>query len=92
MQMICNVLDHGYSIQAAIEAPRFRAYAGTELHLEGRFPESVRTDLAALAHGVKVVEDWSWSVGGGHGVMIDPDTGARYGGADPRRDGAAAGY
>jgi gamma-glutamyltranspeptidase/glutathione hydrolase len=92
MQMISNVLDHNYSIQAAIEAPRFRAFAGTELHLEGRIPESVRDDLAALAHGVRAIEDWSWSVGGGHGIMIDPDTGARYGGADPRRDGAAVGY
>ncbi len=88
-QMIANVIDHGYNIQAAIEAPRFRAYAGTELHLEGRFPEAVRADLAALGHGVKTLEDWSWSVGGGHGILIDPETGARYGGADPRRDGFA---
>ena len=88
-QMIANVLDHGYNIQAAIEAPRFRVFAGTELHLEGRFPEEVRADLAALGHGVKSIEDWSWSVGGGHGILIDPDTGARYGGADPRRDGVA---
>ncbi len=88
-QMIANVIDHGYSIQAAIEAPRFRVFAGTELHLEGRFPEAVRADLAALGHGVKTIEDWSWSVGGGHGVLLDPETGARYGGADPRRDGFA---
>lgn len=88
-QMIANVIDHGYNIQAAIEAPRFRVFAGTELHLEGRFPESTRADLAALGHGVKTIEDWSWSVGGGHGILIDLDTGARYGGADPRRDGAA---
>lgn len=88
-QMIANVLDHGYNIQAAIEAPRFRVFAGTELHLEGRFPADVQADLTALGHGVKVIEDWSWSVGGGHGILIDPDTGARYGGADPRRDGVA---
>jgi len=88
-QMIANVLDHGYNIQAAIEAPRFRVFAGTELHLEGRFAEEVRNDLTALGHGVNVLEDWSWSVGGGHGILIDPDTGARYGGADPRRDGVA---
>ncbi len=88
-QMISNVLDYGYSIQAAIEAPRFRVYAGTELHLEGRFPADVRSDLAAIGHGVKTIEDWSWSVGGGQGIMIDPETGARYGGADPRRDGLA---
>jgi gamma-glutamyltranspeptidase len=25
--------------------------------------------------------------GGGHGIMVDPDSGALMGGADPRRDG-----
>jgi len=88
-QMILNVIDHGYSIQAAIEAPRFRLFAGTELQLEGRFAAATRADLAALGHGVKTLDDWSWVVGGGQGIMLDPDTGARYGGADPRRDGAA---
>ena len=88
-QMILNVIDHRYSIQAAIEAPRFRLFAGTELHLEGRFAAETRADLAALGHGVKTLDDWSWAVGGGQGIMLDPDTGARYGGADPRRDGVA---
>ncbi len=35
---------------------------------------------------------YDWKVGGGHGIAIDPETGAYTGGADPRRDGAAVGY
>ncbi len=45
-QMISNVLDHGFSIQAAIEAPRFRTYEGTTLEVEARIPKGVRDELA----------------------------------------------
>ena len=38
-QMMLNVLDHGMSIQAAIEAPRFRTGTARELPMEGRCPE-----------------------------------------------------
>jgi gamma-glutamyltranspeptidase/glutathione hydrolase len=86
-QMISNILDHGMSIQAAIEAPRFRTGVGTELHLETRIPEAIRQDLAALGHVPVLHGDWSHFFGGGQGIMIDPDTGALMGGADPRRDG-----
>ena len=48
--------------------------------------------LAARGHDVQVIEDWSWIVGGGHGIMIDPETGVLMGGADPRRDGYAMGW
>ncbi|HET8628554.1 MAG TPA: gamma-glutamyltransferase, partial [Thermomicrobiales bacterium] len=91
-QMLSNVLDHGYSIQAAIEAPRFRTYAGTALDVEGRVPAAVRAELARLGHDVRVLEDWSWLVGGGQGIMIEPGSGALLGGADPRRDGYALGW
>ncbi len=88
-QMIANVLDHGFSIQAAIEAPRFRTTSGTGLLMEGRFPIGVRDALAAMGHVIEVTEDWSVLVGGGQGIMVDPDSGALMGGADPRRDGYA---
>ncbi len=44
-QMISNVLDHGYSIQAAIEAPRIKATEGTRLQIETRVPAEVRNEL-----------------------------------------------
>jgi len=36
-----------------------------------------------------VLDDWSWVVGGGQGIMRDPESGALMAGADPRRDGYA---
>jgi gamma-glutamyltranspeptidase/glutathione hydrolase len=91
-QMISNVIDHGFSIQAAIEAPRFRTYEGTTIEIEARVPKSVRDELETRGHHVRLIDDWSFLVGGGQGIMIDPDSGAFMGGADPRRDGYALGW
>jgi gamma-glutamyltranspeptidase/glutathione hydrolase len=35
---------------------------------------------------------WEERAGHAHGITIDPATGARIGGSDPRSDGAALGY
>ena len=91
-QMIMNLVDHEFSIQAAIEAPRFRAYEATTVEVEARVPKAVRDELIRRGHAIRLIDDWSFLVGGGHGVMIDPDSGALYGGADPRRDGVALGF
>lgn len=88
-QMISNVIDHGYSIQAAIEAPRIKVTTDTMLEIETRIPEEVRSGLTRLGHDVQLIGDWSPLVGGGQGILIDPDTGVLCGGADPRRDGYA---
>ena len=92
VQMISNVLDHGYSIQAAIEAPRFRIFGNREIAMEARFPASVREELARRGHQIQLLDDWSPVVGGGQGILIDPESGAYGGGADPRRDGYAIGW
>ncbi|HLT19431.1 MAG TPA: gamma-glutamyltransferase, partial [Thermomicrobiales bacterium] len=92
VQMISNVLDHGYSVQAAIEAPRFRTFAGREIAIESRVPQEVRDELERRGHDIRVLDAWSPVVGGGQGIMIDPESGALGGGADPRRDGYAIGW
>ncbi len=86
-QMIMNVLDHGFSIQAAIEAPRFRTMTGTELPIEGRVSADVLDELRRKGHEVQVMDEWTPFVGGGQGILVDPDSGAFFAGADPRRDG-----
>ncbi|HUG16570.1 MAG TPA: gamma-glutamyltransferase [Thermomicrobiales bacterium] len=91
-QMMMNVIDHGFSIQAAIEAPRFRTITGYELPIEGRVPKDVLAELRRLGHEVQVLEDWTPFVGGGQGILVDPDSGAFMAGADPRRDGYALAY
>jgi gamma-glutamyltranspeptidase/glutathione hydrolase len=90
--MISNVIDHQYSIQAAIEAPRIKATGETNLEIETRIPEEVRDELAGRGHALQPLGDWSHLVGGGQGIIVDPESGARMGGADPRRDGYAIGW
>lgn len=91
-QMISNLIDHEFNIQAAIEAPRIRTYAGTTIDIEDRVPEAVRAELTRRGHDLRLIGDWSAGVGGGQGFMIDPDSGALLGGADPRRDGYAMAF
>lgn len=94
MQLISNVVDYGLEPQAAIEAPRWLAGSDTDddLLLEGGFPEGTVQRLAARGHRVTLID--AWNTGAGHAQMIlrDPGTGILRGGADPRADGAAAGY
>lgn len=91
-QMISNLIDHKFSVQAAIEAPRFRAYEGTTLEVEARIPKVTRDELAERGHSIRLIDEWSPLVGGGHGIVVDPTSGAFAGGADPRRDGYAMGW
>ena len=92
VQFLTHVLDCDMNIQAAIEAPRFRIEgAGTQVSIERRVPRSIRRALMARGHDVKVLPDYSPVCGGAQGIVIDGETGALMGGADPRRDGYAIG-
>ena len=77
------------NVQAAIEAPRVRAFEGTRVDAEARIGPEVLDDLRTRGHEMNVLEPWTWKVGGGHGVARDPSSGVLMGGADPRRDGHA---
>ena len=88
-QMLLNLLDFGMQIQEAIEAPRVRVYRDRLLDVEARIPAETREALARRGHEVHVVDEWSWIVGGGQGIVRDPESGALMAGADPRRDGYA---
>jgi gamma-glutamyltranspeptidase/glutathione hydrolase len=91
-QMLLNLLEYGMNIQAAIEAPRVRVYRDRAVDAETRIPLEVRTALEARGHVIRELPEWSWVVGGGQGVWVDPVTRALAGGADPRRDGYAMGW
>ena len=91
-QFLMHVLDYGMNVQAAIEAPRFRCIEGRRVEMEERFPTQVRRALEDMGHDVGVVEAFSMSVGGCHGIQIDSREGVFQGGADPRRDGFAIGW
>jgi gamma-glutamyltranspeptidase/glutathione hydrolase len=79
------------NIQEAIEAPRVRVYRNRLVDAEARITPDALAELNQRGHHVNVLGDWSWVVGGGQGIVRDPESGAFMGGADPRRDGYAIG-
>ncbi|MBE0447879.1 MAG: gamma-glutamyltransferase [Actinobacteria bacterium] len=92
--MLTRVVDFGYNIQQAIEAPRW-LYGRTwgeeskSLKLEGRIPDAVAADLKRRSHDVQMMEDWSQNMGHAQGITIDQEAGVFHAGADPRGDGLA---
>jgi gamma-glutamyltranspeptidase/glutathione hydrolase len=90
-QLGVGLIDHELGVQEAIEAPRWYHESGRTLQLESRFSEQVRKGLAAKGHDVQVLGEWAEITGGAQAVAIDAN-GVFSGGADPRREGYAAGY
>lgn len=90
-QFVSNIVDHEMHIQEALEAARFTkmSFAGCDVKLEARLPESVRADLSELGHDITLSGDFSGDMGGGQIVLRDYSTGINYGASDPRKDGAA---
>ena len=90
-QLGVGLIDHGLDVQEAIEAPRWYHETGRTLQVESRFPEQVRKGLAAKGHDLQVLGEWAEITGGAQAIAID-ENGVFSGGADPRREGYAAGY
>jgi gamma-glutamyltranspeptidase/glutathione hydrolase len=89
-QMVMNLVDFRMDVQQAIAAPRLSFVEPDATAVEEGVPESVRKELAALGHNVRVMR-----LGNAHGLTIEYDskgTPHRFtGGADPRGEGAAIG-
>jgi gamma-glutamyltranspeptidase / glutathione hydrolase len=90
-QFVSNVVDHGMNIQMAVEAPRFTklTWGGCDLSIESRIPPAVRDALTKKGHELKVLGDFSSTMGGGQVVIHNSATKVNYGASDPRKDGAA---
>ncbi len=90
-QFVSNMVDHGMSIQLALEAPRFtkKTFGGCDVLVENRIAPAVRDALTAKGHEFKVQGDFSNEMGGGQAVIHDAKSGVNYGASDPRKDGAA---
>ena len=94
-QVIANLLDYGMNVQEAAEAPRWRHSPGTDPAVLGRAPrllldqgisEETSEELERRGHPVEQI-----TVGPPGGsvqlIRLDPVTGIRMGGTDPRCDG-----
>ena len=98
-QVITGIVDHGMSLQQAVEAPRWHGFPGTDpasldkpqvVKVDERVPEAARKALAALGHTVQPTKAWS---GGGAVQLIqyNHEKGVLRGGSDPRPGGLALG-
>jgi len=82
MQALINLIDHGMSLQEAVEAPRVWT-EGNALEVEPAIPQAVREKLGAMGH--RVVE--MATVGGGMNAIRFNDDGSLSGAACWRADG-----
>jgi gamma-glutamyltranspeptidase/glutathione hydrolase len=90
-----NLLDHGMSIDQAIDAPRISiTSAGGSVSIdEGNpasptpFPAASINGLRSLGYTVNAPAD----IGSVQIVLVDSHTGKQYGGADARREGTVIG-
>ena len=98
LQTYVNLIDFGQDMQQALESPRWlsgRFGLGEPrdtLHIEARFPTATIQELGRRGHILDRWSDWEELAGHAHGIVIDPLSHMRYGGSDPRSDGAAIGY
>src|ERR1700738_4368562 len=86
MQALVNLIDHGMSLQEAVEAPRVWT-EGNALEVEQAVPDSVRAKLTAMGHKVQAVP----TVAGGMNAIEFGDDGMMSGAACWRADGTPIG-
>jgi gamma-glutamyltranspeptidase / glutathione hydrolase len=98
-QVICNLVDFGMDPQAALAAPRWYSFPGTdpantgrpvELRLESRFPPGVAESLARRGH--QVVDIGPWGTAGAYQLIVRRPDGVLLGATDPRTGGIALGF
>ncbi len=94
VQTLVRMLDHGQNPQAACDAPRWRCNAGLQLDVEASMVPEVVQGLAALGHGVNVIDDPYQDFGAGQFIWRagDPALEGYIAASDPRRDGQAVGF
>ena len=87
LQVLLNALDWGMGIQEAISAPRFSATTDV-IDLSNRIPHSVERAVQDLGYETRR-SPMSYPFAAPHGITLWD--GVLEGGADPQRDGLAAG-
>jgi gamma-glutamyltranspeptidase/glutathione hydrolase len=91
-QFVSNVVDYGMNIQAALSAPRFTVHGSRVdcvVPIEARVKSEVLEQLRQKGHDLRLLGDYSSSMGRGQAVLFNSQTGLKYGASDPRADGNA---
>ncbi len=99
LQILTDLLDFGLDPQAAVEAPRWWSFPGTdpatidqemELRLEAEMPEATEQALEAMGHRVTRRRPGIYD-GKVQLILRNLQTGVLTGASDPRGDGQAVG-
>lgn len=97
LQVFLNVVEHEMTMQQAVEAPRLSSssfpnsfaphdYHPGRLNLEVNMPKDVIEEMRQIGHDVDVWPLYPASNAAVCAIKIDPETGLRHAGADPRRE------
>lgn len=100
LQVACNLIDFGLDPQQALDAPRFRVLVNADEGGDGGRPDYevmlepglswAADDLQRRGHHLVAASDARFGgFGGGQIIRMDPETGVRSAGSDPRKDGIA---
>jgi gamma-glutamyltranspeptidase/glutathione hydrolase len=93
LQVIVGLVDDGLDPQAVLDRPRFcieDGRSGGRIALEEGIPQQAYAGLEAMGHPVYSVSGFKRAVfGRGQIIVRDRDSGALWGGSDPRADGCA---
>ncbi len=90
LQVVSSMLDHGFTPQAALDAPRWQLGEGLEVNVEPGTDEGLMAALAARGHH-PVMAAHSREFGRGQ-IIVRLEDGVYAAGSEPRTDGAAVGY
>jgi gamma-glutamyltranspeptidase/glutathione hydrolase len=88
LQIVHNMLLFDMTPQEALEAPRYRSQGGLTVSIEDRVPATVRAELEARGHRLRVVQGWTATFGGAQMIRMEP-SGTLNAGAGPRREAYA---
>ncbi|UCU97097.1 gamma-glutamyltransferase family protein [Hydrogenophaga taeniospiralis] len=94
VQTLVRLLDHGQSVQAACDAPRWRFDAGLHINVESAMDPATVQGLKDLGHQTRLIDDPYQDFGAGQFIwrLGDPASEGYVAASDPRRDGQAVGY
>ena len=90
VQVISKLIDHGMSLEDAVNSPRIGDDQTDLIIYETRIPANTIQQLEAMGHPVKAYDDWHRIMGSVNGCVV-LENGIIAGAADPRRDGLAMG-
>jgi gamma-glutamyltranspeptidase / glutathione hydrolase len=89
LQVMLNVLVYRMDVLRAVTEPRFHdQWMPDRLEMEPGFSADTIEKLVQAGYKLKILDD----VGDCETIAVDPRTHWRFGAADPRRGGKAAGY